>query len=781
MPTFPEVRLRQAGLSSARITALRTEYDASTPARQQTLRRIMVSATDETLRRTYGDGTDDVSAAIAAAHDTDAEREAYIPTRLSDAALRASLARKDYDVIVVGAGEVGLLAAVAAARQGMSVLMVADSNRIGGISGWGITVTDVLSWTSPAMIGGLARELFGRIVAREILAGNGHFDRWHRLGGQARPSWYQRAFAEMMASTSVAMLPNAEVTAVSKTGTTIDGATINGDQYTARVWIDATPTGDLVQRAGLSRSIGREAAATYGETGPNIGVRTADTLGVNPYKTPGDPASGLLYGIDPAPLGAVGSGDGRVMTFGWRLFLTSVTAEKAPWPAPAPYDPARYELLARIWASNPTFYNDATNALVRTFQVYAHTALGGSAPTGGDPYKFIDLNSLGYVSSNYPNAAECLEYVTANRARRQQIEGNARQWLLGLIHFILNGADPRIPANLRTQLAVYAPSNRELKTTGGISPQFYVREGCRLVGDYVMTKPDAVVANGRTDWIAWGVYNFDGHPVRALVDNGVAATEGSFDVLATPAEAGFPIPYAVLLPKAAECGNLLCPGQPSVSRYVHTAVRAIPVIVQLGEAAGYAAAVAARQGSTVQAVDVQRVQKMQDLQRVAGADAIGLADAGQILGEYQSCVRAELGAGAAFATVSGANTRWGWLGTRASNVKAVAGGTDRQVRYRPQLYRSGRYRIFLWYPPAQSSEAAGVKRATNVPVTIVHADGTTVRTVNQTYPGGDGGGWDDLGEFYFVKGNPSTHYVELNAATADGLVVDSGIKFVLVP
>jgi hypothetical protein len=52
-PTFPDGRLRAAGLSAARIAALRADYDASTPARQQTLRGILASATDETLRTVY--------------------------------------------------------------------------------------------------------------------------------------------------------------------------------------------------------------------------------------------------------------------------------------------------------------------------------------------------------------------------------------------------------------------------------------------------------------------------------------------------------------------------------------------------------------------------------------------------------------------------------------------------------------------------------------------------------------------------------------------------------
>lgn len=95
MPAFPEARLRQAGLSAARVAQLRADYDASTPARQQTLRGVFASATSETLRAVYDPTGVPESAGVtpeqlAATHDTDPEREQFVPARLSDAALRAT-------------------------------------------------------------------------------------------------------------------------------------------------------------------------------------------------------------------------------------------------------------------------------------------------------------------------------------------------------------------------------------------------------------------------------------------------------------------------------------------------------------------------------------------------------------------------------------------------------------------------------------------------------------------------------------------------------------------
>ena len=66
-----------------------------------------------------------------------------------------------YDVIVVGGGIAGVSASVAAARQGMSVLLIEKSVNLGGLATSGL-----ISWYEPLcdgmgnkLIGGLAEEL----------------------------------------------------------------------------------------------------------------------------------------------------------------------------------------------------------------------------------------------------------------------------------------------------------------------------------------------------------------------------------------------------------------------------------------------------------------------------------------------------------------------------------------------------------------------------------------------------------------------------------------------
>lgn len=683
-----------------------------------------------------------------------------------------------FDVIVVGATEVGVMSAIAAARQGCSVLLVGQNERIGGNIGYGITKQDNVTSMSPEMVRGIAREFFSRCArlnTRDI-----DFYRWYRIGGPTKPSWTKQVYGEMLAAEkNITVLLSQTLDSVTKSGTKITSLTISGRKYSGTVIVDATPTGDVPQKAGCTVSIGREGNAAYGET--NAGITALSATGIDPYVTPGNPASGVLPGISTRSLGAVDSADPGVMTFGWRLFVTTEASEKLPWPTTQPegYNAQNYELLARQWGGNQDFYNATDGsypdvqlqALARSFQLYP---LGGENVLTTWP-KYSDLNSRGYLSSTYPNAEECLEYVTATPARRAEIETKARQYLKGLFYFITQSGDARVPANLKTAINTIGLSNLDLIEYGGWNPNFYVREGARIVGDYVMKSSNLDVPDGNgtpVDPIAWFCYDIDAHPVRMLVDGTTAKTEGSLGITLGVSQYGAPVSMKVLFPKVTECTNLLCPGQPSVSRYVYTGLRATTTMVVIGEGAGYVAADAVRYKLDVQNVNAARVKAMQNLSGLTGA----VCGAGPTTAYRMQVTVSEGGTGAAFADV-GSQERWGQHLAVPTMVQSVDAGVDRYKRYVPYLNRAGQYRVVHIFPPTQSSDIATVKRASNVQITIVHGDGTSIRVENQQYPG-PGGGFDVLGDFYFpynisngIAGGGGYIDINTSGATTDGIVI----------
>ena len=78
-----------------------------------------------------------------------------------------TVTKKSHDVVVVGGGIGGVCAAVAAARQGASVLLIEKSINLGGLATRGL-----ISWYEPLcdgeghkMVGGLCEELIRLAVS----------------------------------------------------------------------------------------------------------------------------------------------------------------------------------------------------------------------------------------------------------------------------------------------------------------------------------------------------------------------------------------------------------------------------------------------------------------------------------------------------------------------------------------------------------------------------------------------------------------------------------------
>src|SRR3712207_9183479 len=63
--------------------------------------------------------------------------------------------------------------------------------------------------------------------------------------------------------------------------------------------------GDLMALAGVTCFVGREPNSRYGEALNGVRVQEPDAVsGIDPYRRPGDPTSGLLPFVEPKPPGA---------------------------------------------------------------------------------------------------------------------------------------------------------------------------------------------------------------------------------------------------------------------------------------------------------------------------------------------------------------------------------------------------------------------------------------------------------------------------------------------
>jgi hypothetical protein len=298
----------------------------------------------------------------------------------------------------------------------------------------------------------------------------------------------------------------------------------------------------------------------------------------------------------------------------------------------------------------------------------------------------------------------------------------------------------------------------------------YVREGCRLVGDFVFDTSYIAVNNGfRNEQIAIGYYGRDSKIIRRIVSGGVVKGEGAklTGYLATN-EFGFPIPAKIMFPKVAECTNMLVVGQPSLSREVWLSLRMSMTLMEIGYAGGVAAAQLAENGGNVQDIDVPELVKTVDVMETA--DKIILTAGSDSYFQNQ-------GTDTVVGTWTLESNRYPYVGQGA---KTIAAGSTASHTFALNVWKTAAYEVCFMYTPADSIGNGDVGRATNLSVTINHADRVATRTVNQQYPGGHGGFWESLGIFTFRYGAPSPDTVVINAAGSNGIVSVAAIGLRLI-
>ena len=221
----------------------------------------------------------------------------------------------DADVCVYGATASGVAAAMSAADAGARVMMIEPSRWLGGMSGGGLSAID---WGNRRTVGGMAKKLLlegddpgMRELYRRELAQRGIpvlFE--HRLGGVTKEHGVIRSV----------MLDHAPP---DRQGCPIAKPLVrNAKVATARVFIDCSYEGDLMAKAGVGYTWGRESRDEYGET--LAGVRPVLVrYAIDPYVKPGDPRSGLLPLWQDVTIGPLGSADKLTMAYAFRWHLAS--------------------------------------------------------------------------------------------------------------------------------------------------------------------------------------------------------------------------------------------------------------------------------------------------------------------------------------------------------------------------------------------------------------------------------------------------------------------------
>lgn len=648
------------------------------------------------------------------------------------------------DVVVYGGTSGGVVAAVQAARQGNSVVLVVFGRHLGGMTSGGLTSTDGVN---AKVQGGLTREYFAMTGRRGF-----------------KPSTAEAAFEALLADPvpgsdrdeAIPAYYEQRLDAVEKDGARILALHMeNGSVFRGRMFIDCTYEGDLMAKADVPYTYGRESKSCYNES--RAGRHASVALpGVDPYIVEGDPESGLIYNLMPDEVeGPVGSGDDHVQAYNFRMYTVqnSDPSKLQPLFKPAGYDASIFEILYRYHKSGGNTSMQVGN------DINNHELFNRGVAT----------DHIGGNRWSYDDGETWIAWADADYATRELMYQSHVNWQLGMLWYLQN--DPRyaalvndasLPQARRDKIAALIAKMQELglpkgeyPETGGWTHELYIREARRMVSDFVVTQAHYDRLLPVPDSVGLANYRADAHHSRRFVsESGSVRVEGD---TGGNAHTPWQIPLRALLPPEEDASNLLVPWAISASHVAFCSMRMEPCFMALSQSAAIAAGLAIEKEQSVQQIDYESLRPL-------------LLEAGQILGEppveglFEIVDNEESDQVELVGEWLSGNRMGGYYGLNYLHDNNTGGG--KSVTYRPDLPEAGVYEVYLRWTSNEN-------RATNARVEVVHTGGADATTVNQQI---NGGSWQSIGKYKFAAGTAGT--VTLSNKDANGYVIADAVRFV---
>lgn len=482
-----------------------------------------------------------------------------------DGALKGDITKKlKSDICVYGASGAGIAAAVAAAREGNSVIIIEHAHKIGGLLGSGFRMSQDVPYADH--LGGLT----GKFYSIDTLQPK---PRHPQGAGKSNINTLQSMIDEY--KKMIKVITEYRLASVNKVNGEILEAVFEfappgkygipapvrkSDDLISiksKIYIDASYEGDLMAYSGVSYRVGKESKEEYGESLAGT-IVSKKFPGVDPYKEEGNPKSGLLSCIIPDPLGKEGDSSRFFMAYNFKLAWESNPTKEYPGILITPPESKNedvYELLRRYVKAGYTF--------TWPYENFAR----GELMTGSLPGMQLD----------YPDG---------------DWETRSRIWK-GFIDHVRTLTDF---------------SGKEVRLLSGINedtdgwPFLYIRCGRRMIGEYVMTQKDLQLQTDPPTPIGMGYYKVDIYPNRLVVlDDGTLAHEGNIWAHVSPGP--YQIPYGAIIPKKQDCKNLLVPLCMSATHIAYSSIRMEATYMVMGESAGIAAAQAIKEKKVVQEIN----------------------------------------------------------------------------------------------------------------------------------------------------------------------------------
>lgn len=407
-----------------------------------------------------------------------------------------------YDVIVAGGGLTGCAAAIAAARQGMRVLLVEQSGFLGGALGNALVNPFMAYWTSVEEGGEKKKLQLSAGLFSEIL------EELETIGGLKGTMFHEEymklVLDRMVAASGAKALLHVTLCGVQKENSGIRSIEVVGKSgrltFSARYFIDCTGDADLAVMAGCPTHLGR-------------------------------PEDHLC----------------QPMTLCFRLSNVDMDA----------------------YAQN----RSKINGLYQQFQREGKIK---------NPREDVLIFHHPVKNTLHFNTTRVVKLNPVDPFDLTAAEMQAREQMFEMYHF------------LRENIEGF--ENADISMS---APQIGVRESRMIDGRHVLTVEELKDCTRFDDAIAAGNYDVDIHNPSGAGTSHYYFKEGEY----------YTIPYRSLQPLGAN--NLLVAGRCISSTHeAQASYRIMPIVTTLGEAAGVAAAVAAKQDATVADADIREIQSI---------------------------------------------------------------------------------------------------------------------------------------------------------------------------
>jgi len=469
------------------------------------------------------------------------------------------------DVCIYGATPAGIASAISASKLNKSVILIEPTIRIGGMTTNGLSHTDFHSFEA---LTGTFLDFTQRV---ENYYSNQYGENSNQVkdsfrGTFGEPKVNLMIFQEMLAEQpNITVIKEAKLSEVQVFYSKILSAEFKTGEnilkLQAEIFIDATYEGDLMAMAGVSFTVGREGKDIYNES------LAPDTT------------------------------DNQLQAYNFRFCATDDPTNRVEVKQPNGYDRNDFVEILPILESgvfDKVFGYPPQKAIYK-----AHLPV--------NPNNKFDINDMskGIVRLSLPG--KNLGWPDGSPEQRKVIFKDHLYHNVGLLYFLQN--DSEVPEKYRTDAKNWGWCKDEFVENDHLPLQLYVREARRMIGQHIYIQKDSepVGEDSRAVFhessIAMGDYGNNCHGTHHVGPLIGGMHEGEFYNPVPP----YQVPYGVLLPK--EVNNLLVPVAISSSHVGFCALRLEPIWTSLGQAAGFAAALAIDSKKNPDEIEVDILQE----------------------------------------------------------------------------------------------------------------------------------------------------------------------------